>query len=169
MAPATRLTLGALRAALRPQAIAVRSFHSSIRRHEQFLNADSATFQKAVANKDKVVLVDFYATWCQPCKMLSPILEKIAADPSTNTDLVTVDTDEHSDLAMEYEVAALPTVVAFKGGKPVSRFVGALHEHDPHKASILPRATALPAPMRMHKIDGRIRRLANQEIVLSIA
>ncbi|KAH9833016.1 thioredoxin-like protein [Rhodofomes roseus] len=92
------------------------------------------TFKKAVSNEDKVVLVDFYADWCNPCKMLSPILENIATDPEVQTasgagvDLVTVDTDTEMELAAEHNIRGLPTVVAFRDGKPVNKFVGALPE-----------------------------------------
>jgi len=87
-----------------------------------------------VLNKDKVVLADFYADWCNPCKMLSPILENLATDPEIKTDsgagvdLVTVDTDAETDLAVEYNIRSLPTVVAFRDGKPVNKFIGALPE-----------------------------------------
>ncbi|CAL1705290.1 unnamed protein product [Somion occarium] len=94
----------------------------------------SKTLLKAVSNKDKVVLVDFYAEWCNPCKMLSPILEKLTEDSSVKTgsgkplDLVTVDTDSEVELAQQFQIRSLPTVIAFKDGKPVSQFMGAMPE-----------------------------------------
>jgi len=81
-----------------------------------------------------VVLVDFYAEWCNPCKMISPLLEKLTADATVKTgsgrslDLVTVDTDAEFELAGKYQVRALPTVIAFRDGKKVDQFVGALNE-----------------------------------------
>ncbi|KIP08908.1 hypothetical protein PHLGIDRAFT_68626, partial [Phlebiopsis gigantea 11061_1 CR5-6] len=93
------------------------------------------TFKEAIANKEKVVLVDFYADWCGPCKMISPILERLTSDAEVKTgsgsalDLVTVDTDAQTSLAQEYKViSSLPTVIAFKDGKPVSQFIGAMPE-----------------------------------------
>lgn len=80
------------------------------------------------------MLVDFYAEWCGPCKVLSPVLEKVAGDIETKTgsgrpiDLVTVDTDVHGALAQKHQVRALPTVVAFRDGEPVKLFVGAMPE-----------------------------------------
>jgi len=85
--------------------------------------------------KDKVVLVDFYADWCNPCKMLSPILEELTKDDSVQSgsgrslDLVTVDSDVQVQLAMKYKIRSLPTVIAFRDGEPVSQFMGALPEH----------------------------------------
>jgi len=117
--------------------LAARYFQTTSRRTEQFLNASEETFKKVVENataKDKVVLVDFYADWCNPCRILSPILEKIVEDPSAKTgsgsslDLVTVDTDQQVKLAQKYQIRSLPTVIAFKEGEPVDQFVGAQNE-----------------------------------------
>jgi len=86
------------------------------------------------AAKEKVVLVDFYADWCNPCRLLSPILLRLTEDTSVKTGsgsslhLVTVDTDQQVDLAQKYQIRSLPTVIAFKGGKPVNQFIGALNE-----------------------------------------
>ncbi|CAL1705289.1 unnamed protein product [Somion occarium] len=122
--------------ALRPllRTTPARTFHSTCRRQDHFLNANAETLLKAVSNKDKVVLVDFYAEWCNPCKMLSPILEKLTEDSSVKTgsgkplDLVTVDTDSEVELAQQFQIRSLPTVIAFKDGKPVSQFMGAMPE-----------------------------------------
>jgi len=114
-----------------------RTFASSARRDEHFLNVDTDGFERAVSKdraKGKVVLVDFYADWCGPCKMLSPILEKLTKDESMQSgsgrslDLVTVDTDTQIQLAKEYNIRSLPTVIAFRDGKPISQFMGALPE-----------------------------------------
>jgi len=112
----------------------IRTFASSARRADHFLNVDKKGFEKALQAKDKIVIADFYADWCGPCKVLGPILEKITKDGVLTSgsgkpfDLVTVDTDEQGDLAMKYGIRALPTVIAFKDGEAVSRFVGALPE-----------------------------------------
>jgi len=74
--------------------------------------------------------VDFYAEWCGPWKQLSPHLERLTSTPAETqgqeVDLVTVDTDAEPDLAQKYQIRSLPTVTAFKGGKPIGHFVGAI-------------------------------------------
>lgn len=84
-------------------------------------HADLNNFD-AVINDD-LVLVDFYATWCGPCKMLSPVLEEIANERS-NISIVKVDIDESSDLARKYGVMAVPTLILFKNGKEISKQTG---------------------------------------------
>ncbi|KAG1754383.1 thioredoxin-like protein [Suillus lakei] len=115
----------------------LRQFHRSPKCQKHYLNADAKTFEKVALNSsvtDKVVLVDFYADWCNPCKMISPLLEKLTSDATVKTgsdrslDLVTVDTDSEFDLAAKYQVRALPTVIAFRDGEKVDQFVGALNE-----------------------------------------
>lgn len=117
-------------------AVGLRQFHGSLKSQEHYLNADEKTFEKVALNpaNEKAVLVDFYADWCNPCKMISPLLEKLTSDETVKTgsgrslDLVTVDTDSEFDLATKYKVRALPTVIAFKDGQKVDQFVGALNE-----------------------------------------
>jgi len=111
-----------------------RAFHTTVRRNDHFLNANPETLQNALSNKEKVVLVDFYADWCNPCKMLSPILEKLTSDSSIKSgtgkplDLVTIDTDAEVSLAQQFNIRSLPTVIAFVDGEPVSQFMGAMPE-----------------------------------------
>ncbi|CED84916.1 Thioredoxin-like protein [Phaffia rhodozyma] len=107
-----------------------RAFSVTPLRSAIFSSVDVKTFESEVlnANKDKVVLVDFYADWCGPCKMLKPILTKVANNAEANCDLVTVDTEELTEVAQKYKIASLPTVVAFRKGKEVSRFIGARNE-----------------------------------------
>lgn len=80
----------------------------------------------------KPLLVDFVAEWCGPCKMLSPVLHKLASSPDLvggkDIDLVTMDVDHEIGAAQKYGVRAMPTVIAFKDGRPVSQFVGVLPE-----------------------------------------
>ncbi|HED52819.1 MAG TPA: thioredoxin [Phycisphaerales bacterium] len=83
---------------------------------------DSATFDQAIA--EGVVLVDFWAPWCMPCQMLKPVLKELASGFADRARIVTVDTDQHADLAQRYGVRALPTLVLFKDGRLARQFVG---------------------------------------------
>jgi putative thioredoxin len=87
-------------------------------------------FQEKVIERSKKipVLVDFYATWCFPCKILSPILGKIARDYNGKLILAKVNVDEAQIITNEYGIMSVPTVILFKNGKPVDYFVGALPE-----------------------------------------
>lgn len=73
--------------------------------------------------KEGTVLVDFYATWCGPCKMLSPVIEELAKENPTIS-IIKIDVDEHEDLAREYAVMSIPTVLLFKDGQIVKKQVG---------------------------------------------
>lgn len=80
----------------------------------------------------KPLLVDFFADWCQPCKMLSPVLHRLVNTPSLvgdkEVDLVTIDVDKNMDAAAQFQVRAMPTVLAFRDGKLATWFVGVLPE-----------------------------------------
>jgi len=118
-----------------------RGFHWSYVARQHYLDATPEVFEKHVlqaTDKDKLVLVDFYADWCGPCKQLSPHLEQLTSDPTQTggkeVDLVTVDTDAQSELAQKYQIRSLPTVTAFKGGKPIGHFIGAIPQLQLKKA-----------------------------------
>ncbi|KAF5906001.1 thioredoxin, mitochondrial [Clarias magur] len=85
---------------------------------------DQDDFTKRVINSDLPVLVDFYAQWCGPCKILGPRLEKAIAKQEGRVAMAKVDIDEHTDLAIEYGVSAVPTVIAMRGGDVIDQFVG---------------------------------------------
>lgn len=81
-------------------------------------------FKSVVLESEKPVLVDFFATWCGPCRQMSPILEQVSEERS-DVKIVKVDVDENQNLAAEYGVMSIPTLIYFKGGKDVSQAVGA--------------------------------------------
>ena len=81
-------------------------------------------FKSVVLESEKPVLVDFFATWCGPCRQMSPILEQVSEERSDGK-IVKVDVDENQNLAAEYGVMSIPTLIYFKGGKAVSQAVGA--------------------------------------------
>lgn len=76
--------------------------------------------------EDKLLVVDFYATWCGPCKKLSPTLDEVSEELGEQVNIVKVDVDESEDLAMDYGIRSVPTVLFFKNRQQVDKFVGAL-------------------------------------------
>ncbi|XP_070264079.1 thioredoxin, mitochondrial [Myotis yumanensis] len=89
---------------------------------------DGPDFQDRVVNSETPVVVDFHAQWCGPCKILGPRLEKVVAKQHGKVVMAKVDIDDHTDLAIEYEVSAVPTVLAIKNGDVVDKFVGVMDE-----------------------------------------
>ena len=80
----------------------------------------------APVQDDKLLVVDFFATWCGPCKKLSPTLDEVSEEFGDRVNIVKVDVDESEDLAMTYGIRSVPTVLFFKKGQQVDKFVGAL-------------------------------------------
>ena len=89
----------------------------------EVLKISADNFKKEVLEEKKTVLVDFYADWCGPCKMISPVIEAIAKENET-TKFVKINVDNAQELAMEYNIMSIPTLVVIKNGKEVNRTVG---------------------------------------------
>jgi thioredoxin 1 len=85
----------------------------------------TATFQAEVLDNPKPVMVDFWAEWCGPCRMVSPILDEIASEYSDKIDIVKVNVDEEPELAMKYGVTGIPMMAVFQGGAIAKQMVGA--------------------------------------------
>jgi thioredoxin 1 len=83
------------------------------------------TFDETVGGADKAVLVDFWAEWCGPCKMIAPVLEEIATEHGDKLDIAKLNVDNNPTTAMKYNVMSIPTLLVFKDGEPVKRLVGA--------------------------------------------
>ncbi len=94
----------------------------------QVKDVDQQDFGTEVLQRshDVPVVVDFWATWCDPCKTLGPALEAVAADYDGKFELVKVDVDQNQELSQQFHIQSIPTVVAFKNGQPVSQFMGAI-------------------------------------------
>ncbi len=81
-------------------------------------------FEAEVLTSDLPVLVDFWASWCAPCKMLAPVIAEIAGEYAGKIKVGKVNVDEEMGLAMKYHVASIPTVICFKGGAPAGKTIG---------------------------------------------
>jgi thioredoxin len=89
------------------------------------VNVTDSTFSDEVLNSEKPVLVDFWATWCGPCKMVAPVLEEIAREHGDKLTIAKLDIDQNQATARDYQVMSIPTMIVFQGGKPVKQIVGA--------------------------------------------
>jgi thioredoxin 1 len=85
-----------------------------------------ATFSAEVEQSDKLTIVDFWATWCGPCRVISPILEQLATERADELKVAKVDVDENQQTAARFNIRAMPTLLFFKGGQVVGQIVGAV-------------------------------------------
>ena len=89
------------------------------------MKLDSSNFDSVLATKNTPVMVDFWATWCGPCRMVAPVIEQVAEEYEGRAIVGKVDVDECGDLAMRYGVMSIPTVMVFVNGQPVAKQIGA--------------------------------------------
>jgi thioredoxin 1 len=85
----------------------------------------ATSFAEEIASADKPVVVDFWAEWCGPCKMIAPVLDEVAAENTDKITVAKVNVDEHPDLARQFDIMSIPTMIVFQDGQPVHRFQGA--------------------------------------------
>ena len=85
---------------------------------------NSSEFQNAVLDSSDVVLIDFFAEWCRPCKMLAPAVEELSKEMTGKAKVFKVDIDKSSDIAQDYRIMSVPTIMIFKNGKVIDKIVG---------------------------------------------
>ena len=92
---------------------------------ENITTLTDATFDETIASSDVPVLVDFWAEWCGPCKVIAPILEEIASEQAGRVKIAKLNIDENLDVTRRFEVMSIPTLLLFKDGQAVQRLIGA--------------------------------------------
>ncbi len=97
---------------------------------ENVIEFTDQNFEQEVVKSEVPVLVDFWAEWCMPCRMLAPTIEKLAKEYEGKVKVGKLDTDANRDVSLKFGISAIPTVILFKGGEVVQRFVGLRPEKD---------------------------------------
>ena len=95
---------------------------------ETVLELTDANFQNEVVDADQPVLVDFWAEWCMPCRMLAPVIDKLSQEYEGKVKVGKVDTDANRDISVKYGISAIPTIILFKDGEVHKKFVGVTPE-----------------------------------------
>jgi thioredoxin 1 len=93
---------------------------------DKIANLTAESFKSTVASSPKPLLVDFWASWCGPCKAIAPILEELAVELDGKLSIAKLNIDDFSEIAAEYDVRSIPTLLLFKGGTVATRLVGML-------------------------------------------
>jgi thioredoxin 1 len=118
---------------------------------ENIKHLDGPTFEADVLESELPVVVDFSAEWCPPCKMLAPVLDRLAVEYQGKVTVGEIDVDENQDIAIRYGVMAMPTLGLFRGGKMIDRMVGYpgsatpirewINKHVPVEAKVAPKTS----------------------------
>ncbi len=94
----------------------------------QIITADE--FDEKVLKAEKPVLVDFYADWCGPCKMMAPVLDELSGEKADEISIYKINVDNNRELAQKYQVMSIPNMVVFKGGEAVTHVIGSMPKED---------------------------------------
>ncbi len=90
------------------------------------VHVDTKAFTEHVLQDDKLVIVDFWAPWCAPCHLIAPVLEELAKEKAGKVKVAKVNVDENQQLAGQYQIMSIPTLLFFKGGRVVDQMIGAV-------------------------------------------
>lgn len=93
---------------------------------DNVVNVTQESFESTVLKADKPVLVDFWAEWCGPCKMVAPVLDELAEEIGDQVQIAKVNVDDNNELAFQYQVSSIPTMILFKDGEVADRVIGAM-------------------------------------------
>jgi thioredoxin 1 len=94
------------------------------------INLTESNFSSEALESDKLVVVDFWAPWCGPCKMLSPVIEELAKEYEGKAKICKLNTDENMNIALKYQITSIPCIILFKGGLVVQKIVGLRPKND---------------------------------------
>ncbi len=97
---------------------------------ENVIELTDENFEQTVSSNDMPVLVDFWAPWCGPCKMIAPLIGQIADEYAGKAKVCKIDTDQHREAAVEFGISAIPTIILFKDGKVFKKWVGMISADD---------------------------------------